>query len=216
VVVKRVESAPVPATTGTLASAASTVTSMSWRRSALVSMVNSPVLRPGDEPTDAGTDQPVDDRGARAAVARAAMLGEGRDERGQHSGEGLSTGHRSDWGVDAFGGREPGPGGGLDVPRLGEVIARQAQVLVRAERALQHQRCAEPWRATWAHHGTGLLGLRRRCGRGLVRRKDIEPSVDEARHRLEGAQANQLLVPRLERKRVDDVLQLPPVANVDV
>src|SRR5918992_6184735 len=45
----------------------------------------------------------------------------------------------SDSGVDAFGGRETGAGGGLDVSQLGEVVARQVQVLVRAKRALKRR-----------------------------------------------------------------------------
>ena len=48
--VSRVESAPVPATTGTRPAAASTVTSITSRRSAFVSVVNSPVLPPGTRP----------------------------------------------------------------------------------------------------------------------------------------------------------------------
>ena len=48
--VSRVESALVPATTGTRPAAASTVISVSCRRSAFVSVVNSPVLPPGTSP----------------------------------------------------------------------------------------------------------------------------------------------------------------------
>jgi hypothetical protein len=48
-------------------------------------------------------------------------------------------GHLSDSGVDAFGGHQPGPGSGFHVPQLGEVVARQMQVLVGAERALERR-----------------------------------------------------------------------------
>ena len=48
--VSRVESAAVPATTGTRPSAALTTVSISSLRSALVSVVNSPVLPPGTSP----------------------------------------------------------------------------------------------------------------------------------------------------------------------
>jgi hypothetical protein len=46
-------------------------------------------------------------------------------------------GNLSDSRVDAFGGREPGLGGGLHRAQRGEVVAGQVQVLVGAERALQ-------------------------------------------------------------------------------
>ena len=48
--VSRVDRAPVPAMTGTRPSAALTTVSTSSRRSALVSVVNSPVLPPGTRP----------------------------------------------------------------------------------------------------------------------------------------------------------------------
>ena len=55
--------------------------------------------------------------------------------------------HLSDSGVYTFGGHEPRPGGGLDVPQLGEVVARQVQVLVGAERALKRGLETTPARA---------------------------------------------------------------------
>ena len=46
-------------------------------------------------------------------------------------------GDLSDSGFDSFSGREPGLGGGLHRPQLGEVVAGQVQVLMRAQRAFQ-------------------------------------------------------------------------------
>ena len=42
-------------------------------------------------------------------------------------------------GFDAFGGREPGPGGGFDVPQLGEVVAGQVQVAMGSERPVERR-----------------------------------------------------------------------------
>src|SRR5918997_3125124 len=137
--VSRVDSAPVPATTGTRPAAASTVASASWRRSPLVSVVNSPVLPPGTSPpTPAPTRRSTIAASERVSTASPSSV-KGVMSAGSTPWKGSGMGHLSDSGVDAFGGRAPGAGGGLDVSQLGEVVARQVQVLVRPQRTLQHR-----------------------------------------------------------------------------
>ena len=100
---------------------------------------------------------------------------------------GSDMGHLSDSGVDAFGGREPGPGGGLDVPQLGEVVARQVQVLVRAERALERgpgggcgrgarRRCRAPSGAPWRRRSRRASAGRAAC-RSARKRSTISSSL---------------------------------------
>src|SRR5919198_3361423 len=135
--VSRVDSAPVPATTGTRPAAAATVSSTSSRRSAWVSVVNSPVLPPGTSPpTPAPTSRSTIAVSASPSSALPSSVN-GVTSAGSTPWNGSDMGHLSDPGVDTFGGREPAAGGGLDVPQLGEVVARQVQVRVRAERTVQ-------------------------------------------------------------------------------
>src|SRR5919197_4443025 len=137
--VSRVDSAPVPATTGTRSAVASTVASTSWRRSGWLSVVNSPVLPPGTSPaTPASIRRSTIAASAPVSIALPSSVN-GVMSAGSTPWKGSDMGHLSDSGIDAFGGRAPGAGGGLDVSQLGEVVARQVQVLVRAERALQRR-----------------------------------------------------------------------------
>src|SRR4051794_36181602 len=147
--VSRVERAPVPATTGTRPAAASTVTSTSARRSPLDSVVNSPVLPPGTSPpTPAPISRSTSARSAPASISAPSGVN-GVISAGSTP---LKTtgwlpppgppafsymGHLSDSGVDAFGDGAAGLRGGLHGSQLGEVIARQVQVLVGAECALK-------------------------------------------------------------------------------
>src|SRR5918999_2922619 len=137
--VSRVESAPVPATTGTRPPAASTVASTRRRGSACVSVVTSPVLPPGTSPpTPAAIRRSTIAASAPASIALPSSV-RGVISAGSTPWNGSDMGDLSDSGVDAFGGRQPLPGSGLKVPQLGEVVARQVQVLVGAERALQRR-----------------------------------------------------------------------------
>src|SRR5919206_2291231 len=145
--VSRVDSAPVPATTGTRPAAARTVTSTSWRRSACESVVNSPVLPPGTRPpTPAPTRRSTIAASAAVSIASPSAVN-GVTSAGITPWNGSGMGHLSYSGVDAFGGLEPGPGGGLHVPQRGEVVAGEVKVLVRAERALQRRLQAATARA---------------------------------------------------------------------
>src|SRR5215218_1327562 len=142
--VSRVESAPVPATTGTRPAVASTVISITARRSTFVSVVNSPVLPPGTSPpTPAPTNRSTIVASACGSIAAPSSV-KGVMSAGRTPWKGSGTGHLSDAGIGAFGGREPGSSGGLRVPQLGEVVARQVQVLVGADRALQRRLEATP------------------------------------------------------------------------
>src|ERR671931_1060488 len=135
--VSRVESAPVPATTGTRPAAASTVASVSCRRSAFVSVVNSPVLPPGTRPpTPAPISRSTLAASARVSIAPPSSV-KGVIRAGSTPWKGSDMGHLSDSGVGTFGGREPRLGGGLHVPELGEVVAGQVQVLVGTQRTLE-------------------------------------------------------------------------------
>src|SRR5919112_1850282 len=137
--VSRVDSAPVPATTGTRPAAASTVASVSVRRSAWLSVVNSPVLPPGTRPpTPAPTSRSTLAASACVSIAPPSSV-KGVISAGSTPWNCSDMGHLSDSGIDALGGRQAGLGGGLHVPQLGEVVARQVQVLVRAQRALQRR-----------------------------------------------------------------------------
>src|ERR687887_2855612 len=137
--VSRVDSAPVPATTGTRPAAAATVSSTSSRRSAWVSVVNSPVLPPGTSPpTPALTRRSTIAVSASASMALPSSVN-GVMSAGSTPWNGSDIGDLSDSGVDAFGGRHPGAGGGLEVPQLGKVVAGQVQVLVRPQRTLQRR-----------------------------------------------------------------------------
>src|SRR5262245_55642260 len=135
--VSRVDSAPVPATTGTRPAAASTVISTRRRRSAFVSVVNSPVLPPGTSPpTPAATRRSTFARRASPSMAPPSSV-KGVMSAGSTPWKGSDMGHLSDVGLDSFGGRDARAGCGLHVPQLGEVVAGQVQVVVFAERPLQ-------------------------------------------------------------------------------
>src|SRR5215204_5491219 len=155
--VSLVESAPVPATTGTRPAAASTVSSTSSRRSAWLRVVNSPVLPPGTRPP---TPAPIR-RSTLAASASPSMAepsavnGVMRAGRTPWNGFWSGTvtgpcGSRDGSGrlgdvcgallklrVDALGGGHAGLCGRLHVAQHGEVVAGQVDVAVRAERALE-------------------------------------------------------------------------------
>src|SRR3954468_719174 len=138
--VSRVESAPVPATTGTRPAAASTVTSTTRRRSALLSVVNSPVLPPGTRPpTPASTRRSTIAASASASRSLPSSLnGVTRAGRTPWKSDMVDLGSEGGEGrVDAFGGEHTGAGGGLHVPQLGEVVAGQVEVAARAERAFE-------------------------------------------------------------------------------
>src|SRR5919204_5511399 len=177
--VSRVESAPVPATTGTRPAAAATVSSTSRRRSALVSVGNSPVLPPGTSPpTPAPTRRSTIAASASASIALPSSV-KGVMSAGSTPWNGSGMGHLSDSGVDAFGGRAPRPGGGLDVPQLGEVVARQVQVLVRPERALQRRLEATAARAR-VHVAELPTAHRRARDRAARRRVELVQVGQEA------------------------------------
>ena len=137
--------------------------------------VNSPVLPPGTRPpTPAAIRRSTIAASASVSSALPSSVN-GRDQRGQHAVEvRLRHGETSRMsGVDAFGGREPGPGGGLHVPQLGEVVAGQVQVLVGSERALER-----------APGGGRGRGARRRCrapSAGPSRRRSRRASAGRAR-----------------------------------
>src|SRR5919197_5247746 len=144
--VSRVESAPVPATTGTRPAAASTVTSITSRRSAFESVVNSPVLPPGTSPaTPAPTSRSTIAASASASTsvpssvngvmsAGSTPWNSGMVDLGSEGGRLLAQ--RC---LDALGGRRAGAGRGLHVPQLGEVVAGQVKVGVGAARAFQRR-----------------------------------------------------------------------------
>src|SRR5918999_1222001 len=119
--------------------AASTVASSSSRRSGWVRAVNSPVLPPDTRPATPASIR----RSTIAASERVSMASpssvNGVMSAGSTPWKSSGMGHLSDSGVDSFGGRMSAAGGGLDVPQLGEVVARQVQVLVRAKRAFQRR-----------------------------------------------------------------------------
>src|ERR687894_1832930 len=136
-IVSAVESSPVPATTGTRPAAASTVISTIRRRSAPVSVVNSPVLPPGTRPpTPAPTRRSTIAARAAASIASPSSVN-GVMSAGSTPWNGSDIGGLSESGVDVVGGRLPRAGGGLQVPQRGEEVAGQVQVAVRAERALE-------------------------------------------------------------------------------
>src|SRR6476620_2228354 len=144
--VSRVDRAPVPATTGTRPAAASAVTSITWRRSSCVSVVNSPVLPPGTSP-------PAPAPTRRSTIAASAS----ESTAPPSSVNGVMSAGRTPWKsgmvdlgseggrsfaqrrLDALGGHRAGAGGGLHVPQLGEVAAGEVQVAAGAERALERR-----------------------------------------------------------------------------
>ena len=71
-------------------------TSISCLRSALVSVVNSPVLPPGTRPPTPAPIRRSTNARQRVGVDRAPVLGEGRDQRGQDAVEGSDMGDLSD------------------------------------------------------------------------------------------------------------------------
>src|SRR5919112_3948 len=153
----------------------STVTSVSCRRSAFVSVVNSPVLPPGTSPP---TPAPISRStlAARACVSIAAPSSvKGVIRAGSTPWKGSDMGHLSDSGVGTFGGREPGLGGGLHVPQLGEVVARQVQVLEGAKRALQRrlQATAAGARVDVAELPALDFGVRDPAARGRIERVQV-------------------------------------------
>src|SRR5215207_1759318 len=140
--VSRVESAPVPATTGTRPAATSTVSSITARRSAFESVVNSPVLPPGTSPaTPAPTSRSTIPASASASSSVNGVMRAGSTPWKSGMVDLGSEGGRSfaQRCLDALGGHRAGAGGGLHVPQLGEVVAGEVKVGVGAERAFQRR-----------------------------------------------------------------------------
>src|SRR5688572_2841002 len=98
---------------------------MSRRRSAFDRVVNSPVLPPGTRPpTPAAIRRSTIAASASVSSAPPSAV-KGVIRAGRTPWNGSDMGDLSNTDIDAFGGHEPGPGGGLHVPQLGEVVAGQ-------------------------------------------------------------------------------------------